>query len=64
LSLEGKMDTKALEQVNKAPNDATLRLEVEAIVINKCHTIRDFRHYFDGLVCKFINRKTHVNTHS
>ncbi len=58
LFLEGKIDPANLEQVNQAPNDESLRLEVKAVILNKYHNIRDFSHQFDRLMCKFYNKKT------
>ena len=55
--LDGKIDPANLEQINKAQNDETLRLEVKAIIVNKYYNIRDFRHNFDRLMCKYYNKQ-------
>lgn len=57
LHLEGRIDLANLEQINQAPNDETLRLEVRAVIINKYHNIRDFTHQFDRLMCRYYNKK-------
>lgn len=56
--LRGKLDESTLAQVNQAPHDEGLRLEVKAVIINKYHCIRDFRYQFDRLMCKFYNKKS------
>jgi hypothetical protein len=55
--LEGKIDAANLEQINQAPKDETLRLEVKTIIVNKYHNIRDYIHHFERLVCKYYNRQ-------
>jgi hypothetical protein len=55
--LDGKIDPANLEQINKIPNDEALRLEVKAIIVNKHYNIRDFRHHFDRLMCKYYNKQ-------
>jgi len=56
--LRGKLDESTLEQVNQAPHNEGLRLEVKAVIINKYHNVRDFRYQFDRLMCKFYNKKS------
>lgn len=57
LHLEGKIDDINLELINKAPENESVRLELRAIIVNKYHTIRDFRVPFDNLMCKLINKR-------
>lgn len=57
LHLEGRIDDINLELVNKAPENESVRIELCAIIVNKYHTIRDFRVHFDSLMCKLINKR-------
>ena len=57
LHLEGKIDDINLELINKAPENESVRIELRAIIVNKYHTIRDFRVPFDNLMCKLINKR-------
>jgi len=58
LHLEGKIDDINLKQVNKSPENESLRLEVKSVIVNKYHHIRDFKCQFDRLMCKFYNKKS------
>lgn len=58
LHLEGKIDDINLKRVNESPENESLRLELNAIIINKYHYIRDFRCQFDRLMCKFYNKQS------
>ena len=55
--LDGKIDPANLELINQASNDESLRLEVKAIIVNKYYNIRDFRHHFERLMCKYYNKQ-------
>jgi len=57
LHLEGKIDDINLKQVNESPENESLRLELNAVIINKYHYIRDFSCQFDRLMCKFYNKQ-------
>ena len=57
LRLEGRIDDINLELVNNVPENESLRIEFRAIIVNKYHTIRDFRVHFDSLMCKLINKR-------
>ena len=57
LHLEGRIDDINLELANKAPENESVRTELRAIIVNKYHTIRDFRVPFDNLMCKLINKR-------
>jgi len=58
LHLEGKIDDINLKRLNESPENESLRLELNAIIINKYHCIRDFRCQFDSLMCKFYNKQS------
>jgi hypothetical protein len=58
--LRGKFDEATLEQINAAPDNATLRLEIRALILNKHYHIRDFTCSFDRLMCTFHNKKSRV----
>lgn len=58
LYLTGKLDESSLIQVNEAPDDEPLHLVVKAVILNKYHKIRDYRHDFDRVMCKFYNKKS------
>ena len=58
LRLEGRIDDENLKYVNRSPEGENLRMEFNAVIMNKYHTIRDFRKYFDRLMCKLINKSS------
>lgn len=64
LHLEGKIDDINLKQVNKSPENESLRLELKAVIVNKYHLIRDFRCQFDRLMCKFYNKQSNQSLKS
>lgn len=64
LHLEGKIDDINLKQVNKSPENESLRLELKAVIVNKYHLIRDFRCQFDRLMCKFYNKQSNQSLNS
>jgi len=64
LHLEGKIDDINLKQVNKSPENESLRLDLKAVIVNKYHLIRDFRCQFDRLMCKFYNKQSNQSLKS
>lgn len=57
LTAEGKFDTSTEIQIKQTKDDTTIRLELIALIINKCHRIRNFRRHFENLLCRVINKK-------
>src|SRR4030067_2958261 len=51
LIAKGKFNVSTESQIKQAKDDTTIRLEVNALIINKCHRIRNFRRSFDSQLC-------------
>jgi hypothetical protein len=57
LHLEGKIDDINLKRVNESPENESLSLVLNAVIINKYHYIRDFKCPFNKLMCKLYNKQ-------
>lgn len=56
LLAKGKFDTSMEARIKQAKDDTTISLEVNALIINKCHRIRNFRRNFGNQLCRVINK--------
>ena len=62
LIAKGKFNVSTESQIKQAKDDTTIRLEVHALIINKCHRIRDFRRHFDSQLCRVVNKNVAMKT--
>lgn len=62
LIAKGKFDTTMEERIKQAKDDTTIRLEIQALIINKCHRIRHFRRSFEYQLCRVTNKNVAMKT--
>jgi len=56
LTADGKFDISTEAKIKQAKDDTTINLEVRALIINKCHRIRDFKRVFEHQLCRATNK--------
>lgn len=61
LHIEGKIDDVNLKRVNESSEDRGMRVEIQAVVVNKYNTIRDFRVYLENMMCRLVNKNIKQN---
>ena len=60
LIANGKFNISTESQIKQAKDDTTIRLEVNALIINKCYRIRNFRRSFNSQLCRVINKNAGI----